>query len=609
VGNTSREFTMLVTKGGRVIAGIFGAALLIGAAPPKPATPKLTVQVEKEAGAGNLLTLDLSGVTGSTTTGTPSAPRIWIEEAFAGTTPEGKPSCEARVSRLSQTSGLQSPVRDFNVMHVATLTGKGIHVLDPRGGLRGARSLAFVDIGGKPGQWLWSEASGRIWLTLPAKGEIIAVDAGSWRVARRYPGFEQPIAMVEGVAANGNSPTLAVLAINEGRHVVHLISASGVTKLALPGAATQIDDLGGGRFAVHGGDALFMINGETVSTRAGGLKQSRYVPSASALFGLLPDGTPAVDDGKSPMRKLINADDVKVSNLWLSPDQKLMLGYSPDGNLVHVIDVASRAIVRALPVERPRTIDASRSFLFIRTASRGETLVIPRTGLIENKSAPPRWIAGGELPGATRDRLPLIATPDGLAAWIDPERGQIYVYHEGMNIPSTTLRLPDSETSDLKLVGPLVRAVGNGRFAAAATLETGGEYVAVAQGMDPRFTQCTAFKLEGSAASPVTASRYFVKLLSSPSQVRTGDIAKVGFAVTAGGLPLSATATSSFGVLLMDMAGQYQERFRADRQSDGTYLATFTAKREGIFMVLPDPATFPGRVAGRPVATFEVKQP
>lgn len=600
---------MLVAKGGRLIAGIVGAALLGGAAPSKPNLPKLSVQVEKEANSGNILTIDLSGVTGSTTIGRPSTPRIWIEEAFAGTTEAGKPSCEARVSRLSQASGLQAPVRDFNVMHVATLTGKGIHVLDPRGGLRGARSLAFVDLGSRPGQWLWSEASGRIWVTLPAKGEVVAVDAGSWRVTRRYPGLEQPIAMVEGAVAKGGTVSLAVLTQSQGRYFVHIISPTGVRKLNLPGTATRLDDLGGGRFAAHGGDSFYIVGGESITTRAGGLIQSRYIPSANALFGLLADGTPAVDDGKSPIRKLANTGDVKIANLWLSPDQKLLLGYSPDGNLLHVIDVASRAIVRALPVDRPRTIDASRSFLFIRTASRGETLVIPRTGLLENKSAPPRWIAGGELPGATRDRLPLVATPDGLAAWIDPERNQIYVYHEGMNIPSSTLRLPDSDTSDLKLVGPLVRAVDNGRFSAAATLENGGDYVAVAQGMDPRFTQCTAFKLEGQAVKQAEASRYFIKLLSASTPLRAGDVAKVSFGVTAGGLPLAATVTPSFGVVMMDMAGQYQERFRADRQSDGTYLATFTAKREGIFMVLPDPATFPGRVMGRPVATLEVKQP
>jgi DNA-binding beta-propeller fold protein YncE len=600
---------MLVAKCGRLIAGLVGAALLGGAAPSKPNLPKLSVQVEKEADSGNLLTVDLSGVTGSTTIGTPSTPRIWIEEAFAGTTDAGKPSCEARVSRLSQTSGLQAPVRDFNVMHVATLTGKGIHVLDPRGGLRGARSLAFVDLGSRPGEWLWSEASGRIWVTLPATNEVVAVDAGSWKVARRYPGLDQPIAMVEGAGAKGAPVTLAVLTQSQGRYAVHMISTTGVRKEGLPGSATRLDDLGGGRFAAHGGDSFYIVGGGTVSTRAGGLTQSRYVASANALFGLLADGSPAVDDGKSPIRKLTNAGDVKVTNLWLSPDQKLLLAYSPDGSLVHVIDVASRSIVRALPIERPRTIDASRSFLFIRTASRGETLVIPRTGLLENRSAPPRWIAGGELPGATRDRLPLVATPDGLAAWIDPERNQIYVYHEGMNIPSSTLRLPDSDTSDLKLVGPLVRAVDNGRFSAAATLQNGGDYVAVAQGMDPRFTLCTAFKLEGRAVEQAEASRYFIKLLSASTQLRAGDMAKVSFGVTAGGKPLEATVTPSFGVVMMDMAGQYQERFRADRQNDGTYLATFTAKREGIFMVLPDPATFPGRVMGRPVATFEVKEP
>lgn len=595
---------MLVTPAGRIIAGVFATVLLCGAG-----TPKLDVKVAKEAGAGSLLTLDLSGVVGSTVTGTPPAPRIWIEEAFAGTTEASRPTCDARVSRLSQTSALQAPVRDFNVMHVATLTGRGIHVLDPRGGLRGARSLAFVDFNGRPDRWLWSPASGRIWATLPARNELVAVDAGAWRIARRETNVGTPMAIAEAGGDTAETSVIGLLSNLSGQYALLAYSTQGTKRINLPGPAVRLDALGNAGFAAHGSGALYLIRGDVVTSRPTPLSQTYYVAGANALFGLMSDGAPGFDDGKAPARRLTNADNVKASRLWLSPDQKILIAYSPDASELHVIDVATRAVVRSITADRPRTIDASRSFLFIRTAGRGETLVIPRNGLLEGKSAPARWIAGGELPSTNRDQLPIVATDDGLSSWIDPERNQIYVYHEGMNIPSTTLRLPDADTSDLKLVGPLVRAVGKGRFTAAATIESGGEYVAVVQSLEPRFNQCATFKVEGRAIVQAAASRYFVKLLSAPTQVVAGETAAVRFGITAGGQPLASDTAPSVGVLMMDMAGQYQERFRADRQDDGTYLTKFVARRAGIFMVMPDPATFPGRVAGRPVATLEVKQP
>lgn len=595
---------MLVTRSGRIIAGLSALSLLSGAA-----EPRLDVKVLKEAGAGSTLTIDVSGVTATTVTGTPPAPRIWIEEAFAGTVSATRPSCDQRISRLAQTSALQAPVRDFNVMHVATLTGTGIHVLDPRGGLRGARSLAFVDFNGRPDRWLWSQSSGRIWATLPSRQELVAVDAGSWKIARRETGIGTPIALAEGGGETADTAIVALLSNISGKHVVLTYSAQGSRRIELPGPAVRIDPLGRDGFAVHGSGALYLIRGESLITRPSKFSQTRYIEGANALFGLFDDGRPGFDDGKVAAQPLANAENVRASRLWMSPDQKLLIAYAPEAGQIHIIDVATRSVVRAISVDRPRSIDASRSFLFIRSAGRGETLVIPRNGLLEGKSAPARWIAGGELPGANREQLPIVATDDGLASWIDPERNQIYVYHEGMNIPTTTLRLPDADTSDLKLVGPLVRSVGKGRFTAAATLETTGEYVAVVQSIEPRFTRCATFSVEGRPVVQTAASRYFVKLLSAPTEVAAGQPTAIRFGITTGGQALAADVAPSVGVLMMDMSGQYQERFRAVRQTDGTYLATFTPIRAGVFMVLPDPATFPGRVAGRPVATLEVKQP
>lgn len=526
-------------------------------------------------------------------------PQLWIEEGFAGSTARGRPDCAERALRLGQAGILDPATRDFNMLHVAALTASGIHVLDPRGGLRGARSLAFIDLGGKPDRMVWSGASGLLWVTLPAQSAIAAVDVGSWSVARTIK--------VEGAASD-------IVEIAPGREAV-LESAANRSRIVfmgsdrgpveLPAPANRLAVAKGGRLIAHGAGAVMVVTGSTARSVGSNMSETHFVSSAEAVFGIDGSGRPVYVTLEGDTGPVTRADGFGIKRLWAAPDGRVLVAYDPAGDAIGIIDPAARALIRTIPVDRPRSIAASDNSLFVRTAGRGETMVLPYSGLLEGEPVAPRYIAGGDLPSSARATLPLTAIDEGISAWVDTERAQIYVYHEGMNIPSATIRLPDPTTSDLALVGPLVRPSGKTGFGASARLDAPGEYVAIAKGIQPRYTVCSTFTVGGARAAERVAAHWRVELKRPIGQLAVGRPAELEIDLQPGSGERDGFV-DTVGLLLMEGSGLNQRRLLAHHQGEGRYIARFDPTEPGVFLVLADKATLPDKTAGRLVMTVEV---
>ncbi len=228
-------------------------------------------------------------------------------------------------------------------------------------------------------------------------------------------------------------------------------------------------------------------------------------------------------------------------------------------------------------------------------------MVLPLAELAQPSGGGPRWIAGGEPVSATRPGAALTVSPDGLSAWADAERNLIYLYHEGMNVPSGTLRNPGTAPERLLLVGPTIRPVGAGTFEAGFRLERPGRYVAVVVGAQPRFVQCTAFEVRGPALLAPDERETRVNLATSAHQATAGETVPVRFTLEGGDMP------PAVGVLIMDVSGVgMQQRIAARALGNGIFEAAVPVMRAGTFLVMPDPVTLPARLAGRPVATIKV---
>ncbi|WEK00150.1 MAG: hypothetical protein P0Y59_00150 [Candidatus Sphingomonas phytovorans] len=545
---------------------------------------------------GKPLRLSVTTAARSSAGNSAQPPFAWID--FDETIDPAAASCEARADRLLQSGPLQPAARDFNAIHVVTLDAAGaLHVLDPRNGIRGARSLAHVEFGSAPSAWHWAAADGLIWAALPDAGKLVAVDVARWQIARTVEGLG-PVRMLRG-AEDGS---LYAIAPGTGVHRVdaraaQLMPGTIDVEAIVPGDRDEIWLIGARGVRLIGGHGRVAIDRD--------LRDAAWSRAADRLIGLTRDGAVVMIARTGVVSDVRDMPAMGAPNgqLWLSPDGRVAVVHDRGGAALQVVDLEKGAFARTIAVDRPVSLAASDSFLFVRSEGRGETMVLPLAELARPAGGGPRWIAGGEPVSATRANAALTASADGLAAWSDAEQNLIYFYHEGMNIPSGTLRNPGPPPDRLLLVGPTIRPVAAGRFEAGFRLERPGRYVAVVMGTQPRFVQCTAFEVRGPAVLAVDEREVRLTLVSAADRVRLGETAVVRFLLDGAEEP-----PVQIGVLVMNASGVgIQRHLAAMRIDTGVFEARVPMTEVGATLVMPDPVTLPARMAGRPVATIRVE--
>jgi hypothetical protein len=520
-------------------------------------------------------------------------PLAWIDHEE--TIDPAAAACERRAERLLNTGPLRPAARDFNAVHVVTLDADGaLHVLDPRNSIRGARSLAHIALNGPPTAWHWAAAEGLIWVALADAEQLVAVDVARWRITRTIEKVGRVTAFAQ--ASDG---TLHALAPGKG---IWRLSAAGSDLIRDSEDAVHMAMGEDGEVWAIGSDAVRWIGKGETRTMAVPLQDALWSRRADRLVGLGTDGVVRMISRTGTISQVGGMPAAgPTARLWLSPASDALVVHDRRANGLHVASLERADYVRTIDADRPVSLAASNSFLFVRTEGRGETMVMSLAELARPGGGGPRWIAGGEPVSPSRPRTALAASADGLSAWADAERNLIYLYHEGMNIPSGTLRNPGPAPDRMMLVGPTILPVAPGRFEAGFQLERPGRYVAVVVGMQPRFVQCWAFAVTGAPQLADDERETRVRMASNAHQASVGETVTVRFTLDGSNLP------ARVGVLVMDVSGTgVQDHIAARAVGHGAFEALVPATRTGTFLVMPDPVTLPARLAGRPVATITV---
>lgn len=577
----------------RLTAAVAAAVILSGAGPVVKVTP-----VQGGLDTGSALRLSVATAQRSDAGNAAQPPFAWID--YEETVDPAAAACDRRAERLLGSGPFQPAARDFNNIHVAMLDSTGaLHVLDPRNGIRGARSLAHLALGSAPSAWHWAAADGLIWVALPAAGKIVAVDVARWQIARTL----ENAGAVTQLAAAGDG---TLYARAPGRRLHKIVAGSDKWLDGTEGAVMIAPGEDGELWAIGESNVRLIGRGGAARTVDVALKDAAWSRRADRLVGLTGDGglVMIARSGKVTPVSGMPAVTPGKGRLWLSPGGDAAVIHDRSASGLHVANLEQGAFARTIAADRPVSLAASDSFLFVRTEGRGETMVMPLAELAQAGGGGPRWIAGGEPVSPTRSGAALTVSPDGLSAWADAERNLIYLYHEGMNVPSGTLRSPGLIPERMLLVGPTIRPVGAGRFEAGFRLERPGRYVAVVVGAQPRFVQCTAFEVKGKAQLTPEERETRVTLAAVAHEAKAGQTVPVRFTVEGGG-----DMPSTVGVLIMDVSGVgMQQRVSARSLGKGIFEATVPMMRAGTFLVMPDPVTLPAKLAGRPVATIRVTQ-
>ncbi|MFN7544478.1 MAG: YncE family protein [Acidobacteriota bacterium] len=502
-------------------------------------------------------------------------PSVWVDE-WRGSKGPDDAVCAARIRALQTPSpGIRQALKDLNVYYLVTINAAGLlQVIDPRTGFGGSRLVTALDLQASPIAWFHDEASHRLLIALTGQQYLTAVDTTAWRIQKRW---------------NAGSEIVSIFPDPSSRFIWTLLKGGTWVRFHLDtGAVSSVDLPGPGAltFADNGAAMLstksssWLIRETTTPKQLA--RQSQQIiwsTAADAFVSLTANGSIELWSDSGDVQAIIPLGSYPAdSQLKVSEDGRFGLSWTPGRDNVRLIDLSRRRWRGELLIPQPTEIFTAKDFVYVRSGTMAENLVVPMEAIRGSKQVQGRKVSGGTAPH-TPSRFQSIASLPGaeIVFWTAPADDQIYAYHPGMNAASGGLRTP-SKPIGLLLAGPSLIERKPGEFMAEFTLSQPGQYIAVMSSQQPKRQACSVFEVEGDG--PMGPTRFQVQL--SSTSLRHGIEQVLQMKLQGSPRP------SSVRMLVLAVDGQWQNRYSLAVDADGAITAPITLPRTGQYWLTFD---------------------
>ena len=553
-------------------------------------------------------------------TGSPvigAAPMAWVDvRPGAGLTPVR--ACQQRVGAFVEATlhlrhgeiKVSRPVDDLNGHYVVALARGGtLVVIDPEKGFGRTRMLTAVPLGGEGEGWAAAPGDRRIFVALPATGEVVAVSTHTWKVEARIPAGTRPT----GVWMHPGGRRLWIG--DEGGRIVvidaeRLETAGSAPVPAGPHALAFSDDGTRAFVAAREAGTVTVLDAATLArvgeARTGAAPADVAWSSlrAAALVVDEADGTLAAvgTDGAvlgrvalAPgLRSLRIAPDAAAGHAGHgahdaaahAPNGRFAFLVNPREGTLQVYDLAEQRVIRTLSgAPEPDQVAFTASFAYVRAAGTPSVALIPLADPTRGAVGPHDYFpAGGAPPGSVeRDALGDLLVPqpgmhDALYA-VNPAERMVYSYHymEGMPVPHGGLTTYGFTPKSVRVVSRRVRETGPGVYAATVRLDRAGEYDLVFRSLEPYVLACFPFSVARDPSRDRGGDLRIV--LEGDGEVHPGRRALRFRVVEAdGGAPVAGLGDLAVALAATD---GWRQRAQAAEVGDGVYEAAFELPAPG----------------------------
>ena len=515
----------------------------------------------------------------------PELPSVWLDVEPSAQVTLSQAACESRVRSLRNAGPLNSALIDFNLYYLVALDDAGvIRILDPRNSFGGSRLMAQLDLGAGAVNWAFLAGKHRMFITAPDQNRLFVVDTGKWTVLAQVA-VERPSTSI---AADTDGE--AVWVGRGGEHPALLrVTAEGAIAQEHPvsGPAHQIVAADGGVAAVAGQQLLLPGN-----KKVEGVVRIAWSAAARAFVALRNDGSLQMVEPDGDVVHTATAASELDDNLELTPDGRWAVVWSSRRSNLRIFDSSRRSWRGELVLEHPQEVSFTANYLYARSRVRPEVLLVAQAMLDKPGAVAGKLIAGGTAPHigiAASSMAAVEAAP--LMFWTNSEDRQIYVYHEGMNAVSGTLRMPAGTPRALAIAGPRLREEQPGLYTASFTFPEPGRYLVSVLDAQQRLTTCRTFQVGGKRMKAVDVQ-------VSARNWSGRAIARQPFRFTFDLQPERPAGVQALDAVLLTATGQSPQRASASPTPDGGYTVQFPGTPLGFYWLLirlPDDAR-----SGRP---------
>ncbi|WP_027921399.1 cytochrome D1 domain-containing protein [Pseudomonas sp. URMO17WK12:I12] len=423
-------------------------------------------------------------------------PGAWLDpETVAADQAQGREqSCKSRVGVFLKSSIGARPLLDLNSYFLLVMNrDASISVVDPSVSVGGITStMARIDLKQPPMDWVTPKDNKRVFLSMPAAGEVAVIDSEQFKLLESVSAGSNPVRVAlqpdERLLWVGNN---ASTADESGVTVIDTRSLKPLKHLATGAGHHEITFSKDSRFAFvtnrdDGTLTIIDIASLTVSKqlKTGSHPLSvAYSPLSQAVYVADgQDGTVTVVDSASlAVRRVIKAKQ-GLGPMGFSADGRFGIVLNTLENQASVIDAATDSLIHELDVSaEPYQVVFTKAYAYVRGLASAKVTMINLSSLGQGRTPISQGFeAGPQAPRLAGD-LPLasslaVSRDDNAVFVVNPVDNTTYFYAEGMNAPMSGYPNRGQVARAAMVIDRSLREVEPGLYSARIKLPSAGRF-------------------------------------------------------------------------------------------------------------------------------------
>jgi len=552
----------------------------------------------------------------------PLQPAVWISSEETGAE---QLSCRDRIGRYVQGMlGYQAEV-DLNKYFLLILNNdRSISVVDPLLGVSGITQLYGMIPLAEPGEdWLTSADGKRLYVTMPAAGQVAVVDLEDFEVVASVdvgPGPTRLALQPDGrylwVAnddADGGVGGVTAVDTRSLEVAGSVATGSGHHELALTGDSlfVLVTNDGDGGVSVVDTQKLEKIGDivtgdRPVAVRFSTLSESAYVADLDGSIAVIRAG-----DWRIARRIDTGAG---VTTFDIHPNGRWGFAAQTGADRVAVLDLSRDAVSHRLEVgSKPFQFAFTDTYAYVRHLGTAEVNLIPLAQLAGQATVGMQSVIfGTRAPGEYPYPTPASSiTPTGnygavMAA--NPADLMVYYYMEGMIAPMGSYTTYGRVPKAVGVVDRSVRETDAGVYTARFRVPHSGEYDVAFLLDTPLVDHCFTFVAEPDPElAAADMGEVELEFLNAVRESPVGEEYPVLFTLTRTSDGDPVTGLEDVTVIATRPPGSWQQRQRARSLGDGRYEVTIPSDEPGVYYVTVAVPSLGLDVTELPFMTFLVR--
>jgi YVTN family beta-propeller protein len=539
----------------------------------------------------------------SEATGAPlskSRPAVWID-ARAGKSTDAT-QCHDKINSFLQASLGSRPTVDLNSYYILALNDEAnISVIDPLLSFGASKLFTLVLLKSPGMDWLLTKDGRRLFVTMPAAGQVAVVDTANWKVIVNVDAGKNPTRIdlqkdekylwVGNDAESGAESGVTVLDVALLKPVARIATGMGHHDIAFStdDRYAFVTNQRAATLSVIDVEKLAAIKEIKTGASPGAPAFSR---KSNAVYVAGEDGSVIAVDAASHEVVARFTDRPGTKSLRFAADGRWGFLANPRQNTVRVFDSASNRFVHTVTIDNgPEQITFSERFAYIRARGSEQVSMLPLGELGKSHALVPADFPGGQLPpGQFRSPAAadtIVPSPEsGSVLVANPADKIIYYYSEGMAAPMGNFENYGRSPRAVLVVDRSLREVVPGTYSTTVLLPYSGTFDVAFFLDSPKVVHCFELSVE---PNPVLKKQRQAAMKVEPllpkSGLRVGETYHLRFKLTDPETARPIAALKDVMVLTFLAPGIWQKRQWAKPLEDGLYESEFTVPQPGAYYI------------------------